>query len=291
MAAGAGDDAVERREAEPGALARRLGGEERLEHAGEYLGGNAGAGVGDPQPGVAAGFEAGPVVGVGLVHGDVRGVDGELPAAGHRVAGVDCEVDQDLLELAGVRLDRPQAFGGCGVQGDVLAEGAAQQLIQARDDVVEAEYFGVHDVAAGEDQQLAGQPYRPLRRAADLLDVAEHVAQPRILARQARYLLLEHVGEAGDHVQQVVEVVRDPADELAEAFHPLGMPQPVLRRGPLGIGAHHVGHQLGVIDGLGAPLGQVGAELQGRSRRTAPRSRRGRQRARRVPCPRRSAAQ
>ncbi len=85
-------------------------------------------------------------------------------------------------------------------------------MIQAGDDVVEAEYFGVHDVAAGEDQQLAGQSYRSLRRAADLLDVAEHAAQPPVLGRQACYLLRDHVAKAGDHVQQVVEVVRDPAD-------------------------------------------------------------------------------
>ena len=120
----------------------------------------------------------------------------------------------------------------------------------------------MHDLAAGEDQQLAGEPDRPLRRVADLLDVVEHAAQPRVLARQAGYLLREQVGKAGDHVQQVVEVVRDAADQLAQALHPLGMPQPVLRRGPLGVGAHDISHQPGVIDGLGAPLSQVGAELK-----------------------------
>ena len=166
-----------------------FGGEERLEHPGDHLGGHAGAGVRDPQPGVAARLEAGPGGCVGLVHGDVRGIDRELPAAGHRVARVDRQVDQDLLELAGVRLDRPQAAGGHGGQVDVLAQGAAQQLLQAADDVVEAEHLRVHDIAAREDQQLAGEPDRPLRRAADLLDVAEHTAQPRVPARQPGYLL------------------------------------------------------------------------------------------------------
>ena len=56
--------------------------------------------------------------------------------------------------------------------------------------------------------------------------------------------------------------MRDAADQLAQALHPLGVPQPVLRRGPLGVGAHHVAHQPGVVDRLGAPLGQVGAELK-----------------------------
>ena len=56
--------------------------------------------------------------------------------------------------------------------------------------------------------------------------------------------------------------MRDPADQLAQALHPLGVPQPVLRRGPLSISAHHVAHQPGVIDGLGGPLSQVGAKLK-----------------------------
>ena len=56
--------------------------------------------------------------------------------------------------------------------------------------------------------------------------------------------------------------MRDAADQLAQALHPLGMPQPVLRRGPISVGAFHIGHQLGVMDGLGAPLSQVGAELK-----------------------------
>ena len=40
------------------------------------------------------------------------------------------------------------------------------------------------------------------------------------------------------------------------------MPEPVLRRGPPGVGAEHVIHEPGVRDGLGAPLSQVGAELK-----------------------------
>ncbi len=40
------------------------------------------------------------------------------------------------------------------------------------------------------------------------------------------------------------------------------MPQALLRRGPPGVGTHHVAHQPGVVDGLGAPLSQVGAELK-----------------------------
>jgi hypothetical protein len=130
-------DEQDRLAAAAGGCGGRCCGAARFFAGGGQQAGDGGAGVGDLQPGVAAWGEARPALGVGLVHGDVRGVDGELPAAGHRVAGVDGEVDQNLLELPGVGLDRPQVIGECDGQGDVLAEGAAQQLLQAGDDLIE----------------------------------------------------------------------------------------------------------------------------------------------------------
>jgi len=41
---------------------------------------------------------------------------------------------------------------------DVLAEGAAQHLLDVPDDVVEVQDFGLGDVASAEGEQLFGQP-------------------------------------------------------------------------------------------------------------------------------------
>ena len=50
--------------------------------------------------------------------------------------------------------------------------------------------------------------------------------------------LLDRVGQdfdrSGDHGQDIVEVVRDAAGELAERFHLLGLPDAVLRRDLVG---------------------------------------------------------
>ena len=43
-----------------------------------------------------------------LVEVDVGGRDGQLAALGHGVAGVDRQVHDDLLDLAGVGLDQPE---------------------------------------------------------------------------------------------------------------------------------------------------------------------------------------
>ncbi len=190
---------------------------------------------------------------VRVVDGDVGGVDGEFAAGGHGVAGVDGEVDQNLFELAGVGSDRPQPGGGGDDQVDVLAEGAAQQVLEAGGDVVEVEDLWVRDVAAGEDQQLAGEPRGALGCAADLLDVGEHGLQPLVAAAHpGGDVFGDELGVAADDIEQVVEVVRDAADELAEAFQPLRLLQPPFEAFLVGFGAQPFGFGLG-----GQPLGDV----------------------------------
>ena len=158
--AGLGDDPVDDGQAEPGS-AVLLSGEERLEYVLGNLGGHSGAGVADPQPHVAALSRPGaPGDGVG-VHGYVAGVDGQRAASGHGVAGVDREVHQHLVQLAGVGQDRPQVTGERGDQLDVLADGPAQHFLDRCDDAVEVENPRPDHVAAGEDEQLVGKPGRP----------------------------------------------------------------------------------------------------------------------------------
>ena len=77
-------DAVGDREAEAGALSGRFRREERVVDPREMLGENALAGVRD--------------LGDDIRAVDARG-DAEPPAAGHRVAGVEQQVEEDLLQL------------------------------------------------------------------------------------------------------------------------------------------------------------------------------------------------
>ena len=58
---------------------------------------------------------------------------------------------------------------------DVLAEGAAQQLLDVGDDVVEVEHLRLDDLAAAEGQQLVGQLGGPFGGPLDLGDVVAHV--------------------------------------------------------------------------------------------------------------------
>ena len=131
MAAGLRDDPVDGREPEPGALAGRLRGEERVEHAVERLALHAHAGVADGEhrrsrPARAptcwrANCSSSSTFAVVIVR---------LPAVRHRVARVDREVHQDLLDLARVGARVAEVVGEVRRQLDLLAEQPREHAVR-----------------------------------------------------------------------------------------------------------------------------------------------------------------
>ena len=219
VAARVGDDAVHGREAEPGALARGLRGEERLEGAVGDVGLHAGALVGDPHgDGVALAGDG----------------DAQRAAVGHRVAGVDGEVHEHLLQARAVGEDRGQVVADGDLQLDELAERAREQRLEVGDERADVEHLGVHDLAAAEHQQLARERGGALGGAADLVDVLAH-------GRELVQLVAGERDAGQDHRQQVVEVVGDAAGELADALQALGLREALLELGAVALGAAAVG--------------------------------------------------
>lgn len=121
-----------------------------------HVGGHSAAAIAHPQPHVPALLRPrSPGDGIG-VHGDVTGVDDQGAAARHSVAGVDREIHEHLLHLAGIRQHWPQAIGQRGDQLDMLANGPAQYFLHRSDDGAEVNDLRPDHVAPGEDEQLAG---------------------------------------------------------------------------------------------------------------------------------------
>ena len=100
------NDAVADREAEAGAAfvaGQGLGGEERIVDALEMLGSDAGTGVGDKGFDVAVD----------------QSNDAQAPASGHGVFGVQEQVEEDLLQLAGVAVDGRKVIGKIEIDQDL----------------------------------------------------------------------------------------------------------------------------------------------------------------------------
>ena len=160
------------------------------------------------------------------------------PAARHGVAGIDGQVEQREFERAEVGFQRPDIGGNVYPELDVLAQALADQLTQALGLPQQIDPFGVQRLSAGECQQ----PPRQLRCApGGLLGAAQRpFPQPRV----AR--LGEHLQPIDDHHQEVVEIVRDPAGQLADRVEFLHLEQLSLRldaRRRLGL---HLALQIGI---------------------------------------------
>ena len=156
--------------AQAGAPPFALGGEERLEHALDQVGLDAHAVVGHADHHVRAGRDVPHAVG-SAHHETIDGHD-EAPALGHRVAGVDGEVDEDLLQTRRIHLHEPRVTGRLGHQLDVLAQNAPQHLAEVAQHGV-----GIHgprrgDLVTGESEQLAGEPRGALGRGDHLHEIA-----------------------------------------------------------------------------------------------------------------------
>ena len=135
-----------------------------------------------------------------------------MPPPGHRVARIDREIDDDLLELALVDLDEAEIAAVHDLQLDVLADQPAQQMRQLDQHVGDVEDARLQGLLAREGQELAHQIGGAVGVLLDLHDVGEgRVARPE--AHQ------QEVAEADHRRQQVVEIVRDAAGELADRLH------------------------------------------------------------------------
>jgi hypothetical protein len=113
------DDAVDGGESEAGAFAFFFGGEERFEDAGLGFAVHALAVVADGNHYVGAVFDESVFGAVGIVEDDAGGANGDFAAAGHGVFGVDHQIHDDLLELAGIGAGAADVGGEAGGEFDI----------------------------------------------------------------------------------------------------------------------------------------------------------------------------
>jgi hypothetical protein len=90
---------IDHAQAEPGALAGALGGEEGLECPLDDLGRHAGAGIGDDQGHIVAGRDVDVLRRILVVQVRIGGFDHQLTTLRHGITRVDGEVEDRVLEL------------------------------------------------------------------------------------------------------------------------------------------------------------------------------------------------
>ncbi len=140
--------------------------------------------------------------------------DRQAPAAGHRIARVDREIEQDGLELMRVAHDVRLAVAELEREPDLGAEGSSQKLLHAGDEMVRLDAGRLQRLAAGEREQAVGQASGAVQNPPHLFEEAVDAFEPA-----ARDAALDQCQSAGDRLDHVVEVVRDSAGQLADDLH------------------------------------------------------------------------
>ena len=210
------DKSVDHAEAEARPLIDVLGGEKGFEHIVQDRGGNAVPGIGHRDQHVIPGSDIAVRAGVFLVEDDVAGLDGELAAVRHRVAGVERQIENRIGELAGVDQRARRIAVEHHVDLDVLSERRPQQIGGLDHQRIDVDLTRLQRLLAGEGEQALGQ-IGAARRG-----VVDHPGD-----RQKLGPVREGFGEdfdgSGNDGQNIVQVVSDAAGQLTDRFHLLGL--------------------------------------------------------------------
>lgn len=139
-------------EAETGALADVLGGEEGFERDAGRGCIHAEAGIGHGNADIGAGIDLVAAV-FGAGHGGVFGRDRQAAATGHGITRIDGQVEQRRLEL--MRVDAGRVDGQIQIQNefDMGADRLAEQGRERLDHAVYVDDLAAHHLLAGEAEQ------------------------------------------------------------------------------------------------------------------------------------------
>ena len=140
-----------------------------------------------------------------------------VPVAVHRVARIDRQVDDRILQLVRVDEHRPRASSAKIGDLDPLAQRPVQQLAHAADQDGAVDPLGHQRLGAGEGQQAAGQRGGAGRAFHGVGEVGHDLA-PRAVEPAPG-----EVDAADHHRQHIVEVVGDAAGQLADGLHLLDL--------------------------------------------------------------------
>ncbi|KAF1854083.1 hypothetical protein Lal_00005300 [Lupinus albus] len=209
------DEAVDHRQ--PQAGTEGLGREEGLHRAGQRLRRETGAGVGDADFQIIVGPDR---LVEGLVALQLADADGDVEpsALRHGIARVDGKVDQRILQL-GLVDDGPAVpplFRHA--DGNGAGEGPAQQNRHVAQQTAQFDGFRLQRLLAGEGEQAAGDVGAAAAGALGRLQIGVEPLHRRVAVARRRQV-------ADDDRQQIVEVVRQPAGQLADRLQPLRLHQ------------------------------------------------------------------
>jgi transposase len=139
-------------------------------------------------------------------------LDNDVAPRRHRIARVDHKVHDYLLELPFVGPDRQKIGIVIERQPDFFSDEPVQEMGQIRERVAQIKHLGAQILLAGKRQKLAHQSGRAIGILMDL----DQIGIVLILAVMAEK---KQIAVARNHGKKIVEIMGNPASELADGLH------------------------------------------------------------------------
>ena len=204
------DEAEHHAQAKPRALAVGFGGEKRFKRLGEHLRRHACPRVGHRYPYIVAGDNA--LAGAKCaIKADVfrAQVDGALTL--HGVTGIDGQVENGIFQLIAIDEHLPEVGGRTHLHLEGFTQRTLQQLTQAIENLLRR--------INGRGQGLATSKREQLRRQfCPAFDGGNRRRHPALDIGVIWLMPGQQVQVAGDHLQQIVEVVGHAARQATDGF-------------------------------------------------------------------------
>jgi hypothetical protein len=115
-----------------------------------------------------------------VIPAPVGGFDGQFAAVGHRIAGVDGEIEHRGFELRRIGFDRPDPAGADDFERHVFAERAAEKIGKPVEQAVDVDRGRIERLLPGERQQPLGQRRRTLGAVHRIADALRELGVHRI---------------------------------------------------------------------------------------------------------------
>src|SRR4051812_41476919 len=144
----------------------------------------------------------------------------------HRVAGVECQIEQSVPDLGRIGAGEPQIRRAYCLDTDRLAEGTAEHFYFAAEEQAQVHSLRLERLIAPYSQEATRQP-RPIQST-----VEDLVCEFDLLWRVPQSVD-QHLDAADDNAKQIIKIMGYTTCELAQRPHLLGLTQHFLGMKPV----------------------------------------------------------
>ncbi len=142
--------------------------------------------------------------------------DVQSSAIGHRIARVEDEIEQRVLQLAGIGVGQPQIGGFRHFELEGLPQRAAEDVGHVIDDLIQIQGRRLQGLLAGESKQAFGEG----RSAIHGFDAGADIV---LQLRRIDEVLLKKLQAAEKNRKKVIEVMGHAPRELTHRLHFFGL--------------------------------------------------------------------